>query len=134
MNNDHLKHYGVKGMKWGVIRNKTTSSTKHPDGKRHLGIDDEGNISLIRGKSTKKAKINFAIKSLVFLSTLSLVMYVQKHPSTIMRGRDSVNEMMKNFGNQKMKSVAKSVSDSGIYSKKLGRMLSISEAIAVGLM
>ena len=80
---NELYHYGVKGQKWGVRRfqnkNKNTTQTE----KLHLGIDKHGNINLIRGKTTKEAKIAFAIKSSLFVGSMTLTAYVAKHPSAI---------------------------------------------------
>lgn len=58
MNN--LYHYGVKGMKWGVRKSENLRSNRKE--KLHLGIDDRGNLNLIRGKTTTKAKKSFCNK------------------------------------------------------------------------
>ena len=128
-----LEHHGILGQKWGVrsFQNKdgslTTAGKKHYDEtedkeKRHLGIDKRGNINLIKGKTTTQAKTAFAIKSSLFAGSIALTAYVAKHPK-------AVQNLLKKNGSLNVKTV----SDSGIYSKSLGRMMTIGEAIEAGL-
>ena len=53
---NELYHYGVLGMKWGVRKNEKKAVSK---GKRHLGINEKGNISFINEKTTNEAKAKF---------------------------------------------------------------------------
>ena len=55
MTDNELYHYGIKGMKWGVIKKSSTSVSKGTK-KRHIGIDDKGNINLV-DKPTSKSNI-----------------------------------------------------------------------------
>ena len=66
---DELYHHGVKGMKWGVRKNKKKYSQKS---KRHLGINEKGNISFIHDKTANKAKIKFAEKASMFAAGIAL--------------------------------------------------------------
>ena len=125
---NELYHHGVKGMKWGVRRYKNKNKNTTRTEKLHLGIDKNGNINLIRGKTTKEAKIAFAIKSSLFVGGMALTSYVAKHPSAIEKGEKTVKNLLKRKG---FTIVNKPV-DSGIYSKSLGRMLTIAEALEAG--
>ena len=98
--------------------------------KLHLGLDKNGNISLIRGKTTKEATKKFAVKSSMFIAGIAVSSYIAKHPDIVIKGNKAVNNFLKKKGSL---TVEKTVVDSGIYSKSLGRMLTISEAIEVGL-
>ena len=83
MNSTELAHYGVKGMRWGVRRSEN-KNLKKP--RKHLGIDDRGNINLIEGKTTAKAKKVFVAKTLMSIGPMALSMYMQKHPETVVKG------------------------------------------------
>ena len=128
-----LEHHGILGQKWGVRRFQNKDGSLTPSGKkrydetetkekRHLGIDKRGNINLIKGKTTTQAKTAFAIKSSLFAGSIALTAYVAKHPK-------AVQNLLKKNGSLNVKTVA----DSGIYSKSLGRMMTIGEAIEAGL-
>ena len=137
---DELSHHGILGQKWGVRRYQNNDGSLTAKGKkrydesetkekRHLGIDKRGNINLIKGKTTKEAKTAFAIKSSLFAGSIALTAYVAKHPKTIEKGQKVVENLLKKNGSLNVKTV----SDSGIYSKTLGRMMTIGEAIEAGL-
>jgi len=128
---NELYHYGVKGMKWGV-RKKNDSpkkqSTTNDKPKRHLGIDDRGNISLIKDKTSDKAKKLFAIKTAMWIGSMALTSYVATHPKVIEDGQKAVSSLLR-----KPEKVEEAVStDSGIYSKSLGRNLTVTEAFDLG--
>ena len=40
MNADELKHYGIKGMKWGVRRFQNTDGSLTADGRKRYGSED----------------------------------------------------------------------------------------------
>ena len=42
---NEISHYGVKGMHWGIRRSKKQNIKAQS--KKHLGIDDNGNINII---------------------------------------------------------------------------------------
>lgn len=56
--NNELAHYGVLGMKWGVHRAKTTSSSNK---KQSKSVNDE---TATKRKSTAKSKIKMGWKQL----------------------------------------------------------------------
>lgn len=141
MSHEYLAHQGVKGMKWGVRRFQNRNGTLTTKGKKryneteskeklHLGLDKNGNINLIRGKTTKEAKIKFAVKSSIFMAGITVSLYVAKHPDIVNKGKISAEKILKKKGSL---NVEKTVVDSGIYSKSLGRMLTIAEAMDAGL-
>ena len=125
---NELMHFGVKGMKWGVRRYKNKNKNKTQTEKLHLGIDRHGNINLIRGKTTKEAKTAFAIKSSLFVGSMALTAYVATHPSAIEKGEKIVKNLLK----EKVSTIVNKPVDSGIYSKSLGRMLTVAEAFEAG--
>lgn len=86
-----LKHYGVKGMKWGVRKSENKKVQKP---RRHLGIDDRGNINLIEGKTTAKGKKAFAVKVAMSAGSMGLSMYMQKHPETMVKGYNAVQNTL----------------------------------------
>ena len=135
---NELYHHGIKGMKWGVRRyqnkdgsliskekryNKTESKEK-----LHLGLDKHGNISLIRGKTTKEAKKAFAVRSSLFIASMGITAYIATHPDTFDKGQKTVENFLKKKGSLNVKTVV----DSGIYSESLGRMMTIAEAMDAG--
>ena len=127
---NELMHYGVKGMKWGVRKkDRPNKESSEPHEKLHLGIDKHGDLSLIRGKTTSEAKKAFAIKSLLFIGSIALTTYLSTHPRTIENGRKKVDSLINN------PSLAVKKSEpvmSGIFSKTLGRELTIAEALEAG--
>lgn len=119
----YIQHFGVKGMKWGVHRNKKSNLKKN---KHHLGINDKGNISFIYGKTTNKAKIRFAVKTVMFAAGISLAAYISKHPDRVRKGIDFVRGI-------KNKPVD-SLESYKVFSKSLGRYLTEEELINKGLL
>lgn len=87
-----LQHHGIKGMKWGVRRSENKTGSKP---RRHLGIDDRGNINLIRGKTTTKAKKAFAVKTAMSVAPMALSIYMQRHPETVVKGINAVQKILK---------------------------------------
>ena len=125
---NELYHHGIKGMKWGIRRYKNKNKNTTQTEKLHLGIDRYGNINLIRGKTTKEAKIAFAIKSSLFVGSMALTSYVSTHPRAIEKGEKIVKNLLKG----KASTIVNKPVDSGIYSKSLGRMLTVAEAFEAG--
>ena len=123
-NMNELYHHGVKGMKWGVVRkNKKKSSQKS---KRHLGINEKGNISFIHDKTTNEAKIKFAAKTFMFASGMALSVYISKHPDLVDKGM--------NFGHGMSNKPVDSLESYKVFSKSLGRYLTEEELINKGLL
>ena len=120
---NELYHHGVKGMKWGVRKNEKKSSQKS---KRHLGINEKGNISFIHDKTTNKAKIKFAAKTFVFISGMALSAYIFKHPELINKGMNFVHGMSNK--------PVDSLDSYKVFSKSLGRYLTEEELINKGLL
>ena len=141
MSHEYLAHHGIKGQKWGVRRFQNRNGVLTTKGKKryneteseeklHLGLDKNGNINLIRGKTTKEAKIKFAVKSSIFIAGMTVSLYVANHPDIVNKGKIAAEKILKKKGSL---NVEKTVVDSGIYSKSLGRMLTIAEAMDAGL-
>jgi NAD(P)H-hydrate repair Nnr-like enzyme with NAD(P)H-hydrate dehydratase domain len=86
-----LQHYGVKGMKWGVRR---PTNKKAQNSRKHLGIDDRGNINLIEGKTTAKGKKAFAAKTAMSVGSMAVSVYMQKHPETVVKGVHAVQNIL----------------------------------------
>ena len=128
MTENELYHYGVKGMKWG-IRKKSTSVSKGAK-KRHIGIDDKGNINLV-DKPTSKSNIKkFAIKSGIAIAGVSMSIYLSKHPEIITKGTRTVSKVLNKNGSKAVDEFA----DFAVYSKTLGRFLTEQELIDKGLL
>ena len=141
-NAPYIQHYGVLGMKWGHRKSHGSSNNrkiqknrikakkqyqKHlKKNKRHLGINDKGNISFIYGKTTNKAKIRFAAKMVMTAAGISLAAYISKHPDRVRKGIDFVRGI-------KNKPVD-SLESYKVFSKSLGRYLTEEELINKGLM
>ena len=139
MSHEYLAHHGIKGQKWGVRRFQNRNGALTTKGKKrynkteskeklHLGLDKNGNISLIRGKTTKEAKIAFAVRSSLFIASMGITAYIATHPDTFDKGRKTGENFLKKKGSLNVKTVV----DSGIYSKSLGRMMTIAEAMDAG--
>ena len=124
---NEISHYGVKGMHLSIRRSKKQNIKAQS--KKHLGIDDNGNINIISGKTSDRAKKNFIIKTSLWASSMALTTYVATHPDTIYKGEKVARNILKKMGQIKNKAMPV---DSGIYSKNLGRMLSIAEAMDLG--
>ena len=117
-NDEHLCHYGVKGMKWGHR-------------KARIGINDKGNLSIV-DKTNKKGVKKFILKMSIFASAMGISIYLKNHPKTLMKGMDVVSNILKK---EKEKEIGIGiVKDSHIFSKKLGRLLTIEEATTAGFM
>lgn len=143
MEYNELYHHGIKGQRWGVRRFRNADGTLTPAGrrrikqqesdvktKRHIGIDEKGNINLITGKTTDKAKRRFAIKSAVWIGSMAAAAYIKKHPEILMKGKNSVDSTLKKMSDINLDDLS---ADSGIYSKSLGRMLTLKEVIDAGI-
>ena len=120
---NELYHFGVKGMRWGVRKNDKKSSQKS---KRHLGINEKGNISFINEKTTNEAKAKFAAKLLISTAGIALSVYIAKHPKLINKGMNIVHGMSNK--------PVDSLESYKVFSKSLGRYLTEQELIDKGLL
>lgn len=60
MNNDELKHYGVKGMRWGVRRDRKSSSGSKPKQKEE---SKDSKVQRLINKCKKKVTKENAVKA-----------------------------------------------------------------------
>ena len=131
-NTPYIQHYGVLGMRWGHRRSNGQSTNrriqkKHLEkNKRHLGINDKGNISFIYGKTTNKAKIRFAAKMVMAAAGITLAAYIYKKPKRVLKGKDFV----RGISNKPVDSLE----SYEVFSKSLGRNLTVEELINKGLL
>ena len=124
MEENYLSHHGVKGMKWGIRKNEKKKDVSK--GKRHLGINEKGNISFINEKTTNEAKAKFAAKLLISTAGIALSVYLSKHPNLIHKGMKFVNGVSNK--------PVDSVENYKVFSKSLGRYLTEQELIDKGLL
>ncbi len=119
--NDELYHHGVKGMKWGQ-RKQTISKS----GRLHVGINDKGNLTVTKEKTTRKNVKKFAIRASIAAASVAAAVYISKHPQIVANG-------MKVFDKNKGKAIEDIATYGGVYSEKLGRFLTDAELEAHGL-
>lgn len=112
-----LAHYGVKGMRWGVRKNKTSGDSKSK--------------SPTEKPNSRKAKV--ARTALYTVGTVA-VSYAGMKFATSPKVRSAVGKAIDRVGKRKISEVRKTADSlSGIYSKKLGREFTVAEAVARGL-
>ena len=104
MDNLELYHHGVKGMKWGVRKDRRPKESNNSGikQKKHIGIDDSGNVSLIDHPTTKKGVAKFVAKTSVFALTMGVSVYMVKHPEVVMKGQKAVSDILKTSGDMKV--------------------------------
>ena len=124
MYSNELYHHGIKGMKRGDRKkNEKKSPQKN---KRHLGINEKGNISFVNTKTTNKAKTKFAAKIFMFTGGMALSVYISKHPELIYKGM--------NFVDKASNKSVDSLDSYHVFSESLGRYLTEEELISKGLL
>lgn len=110
-------------MHWGV-RRKTEESSNTKTARKHLTVNDNGDLTISDKPASRKGKTNFAVKSVLSLATISATVYMSSHPKQVEQGMNAVKSML----HKTTSSIEpKTIVDSGIYSKSLGRMLSVAE-------
>lgn len=115
----------------GCSKKSSTSVSKGPK-KRHIGIDDKGNINLV-DKPTSKSNIKkFAIKSGIAIAGVSMSIYLSKHPEIITKGMRTVSKVLNKNGSKTFDD--DEFADFAIYSEKLGRFLTEQELIDKGFL
>ena len=124
MYNNELYHFGIKGMKWGVHKKNEKGPTQKS--KRHLGINEKGNISFVNTKTTNEAKAKFAAKTFMFAAGMTASFYISKHPELIYKGM----KFMDRASNESVDSL-KSYK---VFSESLGRYLTEEELMSKGLL
>lgn len=104
---DELKHYGILGMKWGVRRYQNKDGSLTAAGKRRQKgqkIDNDNDASddykKARSKSTKQMsneELRAAIGRLQ-MEKQYRDYYTQLHPTTVSKGRQVVDKIIKTAG------------------------------------
>ena len=121
-------------MKWGVRWSDGNNKTGSKTGKRHLGIDSKGNLTITKEKTTHENVKKFAVKTSITAAMTGASIYIRKHPQILMKGMKATGKVLNKNNNKTIKDAADMASNYQVYSKKLGRMLTVEELIAKGLM
>lgn len=87
---NELYHHGIKGQKWGIRRFQNRDGTLTQEGRKRLGINNEGRLSFVTEKASREANIKFAVKTGVkaaaIAGTAALATWITKNPQFIING------------------------------------------------
>lgn len=73
MDNEHLQHWGIKGMKWGVRRFQNKNGSLTPEGKKRYSDDNDGEtVEAKRERLLKSTDANEIYKNRSLLTTNEL--------------------------------------------------------------
>lgn len=116
-----LYHYGVKGMKWGVRRHRNDHETSA----------NSSNTARKKDNLVKREKIERNVKIASAIAATAAISYAGLKFSTSPKVRSMVARALDKLSDKSVSEIS-SMSDIQIFSKSLGRMLTVEEMIDAG--
>lgn len=122
MQDEIIYHHGIKGMKWGVRRYQNEDGSLTPAGKKRYSSNSE----------TSESSAKRSIKAVGAIAATIAVSYAGFKFSTNPKVISAFSKAMEKVSKKSI-SEASEIANYQVYSKTLGRMLTVEELIDLNL-